>query len=118
LSVRKTAVVDWLGLEKGTGTIILTVVDDEDWTDPDEHLEFLQAKLNTYLRFIESGELYQRLEADLGRTVPKTTPIRVSVLAKYRLPTQIYPFLKYAENMFEEAGFSLVHKVLQLDERG
>ena len=43
--------VDFLGLEKATGHIVLTLVDDCDWNDELQHLVLLQAKLNRYLDF-------------------------------------------------------------------
>ena len=112
MSIRKTDVVDWLGIEKGTGVVILTVSDDEDWTNEDEHIELLQQKLNTYLAFTESGEVFERLAADVGRSVPPGTPIKVSVLAKHDLPARAREFFAYAETMVKDAGFTLTHKVL------
>lgn len=114
MSIRRTKVVDWLGIEKGTGDLILTVVDDEDWRDEHEHLELLQEKLNTYLAFIESGEVYERLASDLSRSVAKTTPIKVSILAKHVLPPLAAEFLDHAKGMFQAAGFTLIHKVLAI----
>lgn len=52
MSIRKPDVVDWLGIEKGTGDIQLTIVDDEDWADEDEHLALLETKLDRYLALI------------------------------------------------------------------
>ena len=112
MSIRKTKVVDWLGIEKGTGDIVLTLVDDEDWANEQEHLELLQEKLTSYLAFIESGEIYGRLAADLGRTNTRTAPIKVSILAKHPAPPRAHEFLKYAEQTFTGAGFSFVHKVV------
>ncbi len=39
MTIRKTKTVDWLGIEKDTGAILLTVVDDENWTNEREHVE-------------------------------------------------------------------------------
>jgi hypothetical protein len=112
VSLRNTDVVDWLGLEKETGHIFLTVVDDEDWDNEQQHLEWLQEKLNRYLAFIESGEVFERLETEVGRTVEATTPIKVNILARYRVPPRAVEFLKYATDTFLGAGFALTHRVL------
>ena len=112
MSIRNTRVVDWLGLEKGTGDVLLTVVDDEDWAKVQEHLELLQEKLNTYLAFIESGEVYESLEAEIGRAVSRTAAVKVSILAKYPAPARAQEFFRYAQNMFVDAGFVLMHKVI------
>jgi aromatic ring-cleaving dioxygenase len=112
MTIRKTNVVDWLGLEKGTGDVLLTIVDDDDWANEQEHLELLQENLNSYLAFIESGEVYERLAVDVGRAVSTRTPVKVSILAKYPVPPHVREFLNYAQGMFEGAGFVLAHKVL------
>ena len=52
MTVLQKSTVDWLGIEKGTGNVVLTVVDDLDWSDENGHLLALQEKLNTYLAFI------------------------------------------------------------------
>lgn len=114
MTIRKTNVVDWLGLEKGTGHVLLTVVDDEDWANEHEHLELLQEKLNSYLAFIESGEVYERLASEVGRTVSREIPVKVSILAKHPMPPRVREFLKYAQGMFEGAGFALAHQVLSV----
>lgn len=112
MSIRKTKVVDWLGIEEGTGDILLTVVDDESWENEQEHLALLQEKLNTYLAFIESGEVYERLVSDVGRTVARITPIKVSILAKHPVSSHAREFLQHAQSAFMSAGFALTHKVL------
>jgi hypothetical protein len=111
MTLRKTDTVDWLGIEKGSKHVALMLLDEEDWSDEQRHLELLEAKLNSYLAFIESGEIYDRLAA-LGATgVEKTTPIKVNITAQYEVPPRARKFLAYAENMFKQAGFSLRHEV-------
>jgi hypothetical protein len=114
MTLRTTSVVDWLGLEKDTEHVVLTLVDDDDWQHENEHLSLLQEKLNSYLAFIEGGEVFARLESDVGRSVPRTTPIRVSIIAKHPVPARAKEFLKYAQRMFAEAGFNLTHEVLEV----
>ena len=112
MTVEQRSTVDWLGIEKGTGNVILTVVDDLDWSDENGHLLALQEKLNTYLAFIESGEVFERLTEDVGRTVPRTTPIKVSILAKHPLSDRAKAFVEHAQGRFREAGFELRFKVV------
>ena len=61
--------VDYLGLEKETGCVVVTLVDDCGWEDEMQHLGLLQAKVNRYFDFIESGEVYQQLAETTGRKV-------------------------------------------------
>ena len=53
LSIEQTDVVDFMGIDKLTGEIVLTISDHLEWNDADEeHLWLLQEKINAYLRFI------------------------------------------------------------------
>lgn len=110
MTLRQTRTVDWLCIEKGSANVVLSLVDEEDWEDERIHLELLEAKLNSYLAFIESGEVYDQL-AQAGRIVDKATPIRVDIIAKHTIPPQARMFLEYATNMFQGAGFKLTHVV-------
>jgi hypothetical protein len=110
MSLAQADVVDFVGVEKGGGRTILTIVDDSDWQDEQEHLFNLQEKLNRYLAFIESGEVFEHPNAGRAR------PIVVRVLAKYELPSKAHEFLGYAESTFSSAGFALEWKHLRIPE--
>lgn len=112
MSIRETNVVDWLGIEKGSGHVVLTLIDDADWENEQEHLLLLEEKLNSYLAFIESGEAYKRLGAETGRADLKALPIKVNILARHPPSPRANEFLEYAIKMFRGAGLSLTHKVL------
>jgi hypothetical protein len=112
MTVERKEVIDWLGIEKGTSHILLTLVDDLDWSDEHGHLLALQEKLNTYLAFIESGEVFERLAEEVGRTVARDTPVKVSILAKHPLPEHAKGFFEYAKRNFGAAGFGLSFKVV------
>lgn len=58
MSLHDTDVVDQMGIDPLTEEVVLTLADDLDWSDPEEHLRLLQAKLHRYISFIESGDLY------------------------------------------------------------
>jgi hypothetical protein len=58
MSIEKTDKIDLLGLNKETGNIELAIIDPLSWNNTDYHLQLLQDKVNAYLSFIESGEIY------------------------------------------------------------
>ena len=58
MSLDNPAVVDFLGTLPDRSAVVLTLVDDWDWTDEMRHLRGLQRKLDAYFAFIESGELF------------------------------------------------------------
>jgi hypothetical protein len=99
-------------IEKGSGHILLTIIDDVDWSDEGRHLLALPEKLNTYLAFIESGEVFERLVEEAGRTVPRSTPIKVKILARYPVPETAMTFIEHAQFIFIDAGFGLTLKVV------
>lgn len=59
MALERTDVVDAIGIEEATGAAVLTIADAWDWTNDREHLLALQAKLNRYFDFIESGEIWK-----------------------------------------------------------
>lgn len=38
--------------------VVLLIADHHDWSEPQKHLLALQQKLNTYISFVESGQLF------------------------------------------------------------
>jgi len=57
MSVTETDSIDAIGMDKEMQRVFLSIVDPLFWDDQNVHLFTLQEKINTYLVFIESGEL-------------------------------------------------------------
>ncbi|MFT4564410.1 MAG: hypothetical protein ACI9BW_004173 [Gammaproteobacteria bacterium] len=57
--------IDFIGIAPD-GFCVLTVADDLNWDDPENHVEQLKAKLNTYVHFIRSGEIEKSYPAGDG----------------------------------------------------
>lgn len=51
--------VDGIGISKNNDKIALMISDHLDWTDEYKHLKILQDKINSYVIFIESKQVYQ-----------------------------------------------------------
>lgn len=66
MSVVETDVIDAIGLEKEAQRVFLSIVDALVWDAENVHLYTLQEKINTYLHFIESGELDRALPDGKG----------------------------------------------------
>lgn len=50
--------VDFIGVDRVSGAVVLTISDHLDWeSDPDHHERVLREKVEAYQRFIESGDL-------------------------------------------------------------
>ncbi|QYR23940.1 hypothetical protein KZ483_06180 [Paenibacillus sp. sptzw28] len=68
----------------------------------------LQEKLNTYLRFIESGEIYTAYEDSVGRK------FEIVIHFKENYPQSCKAFLESVREIIESAGFMFL---IQLDNK-
>ena len=110
MSITDTEKIDYIGLDHRTGDVILVITDHLDWCEPvDEHLLLLQEKLNTYLRFVESGEVYSH--------VPLSTigQIRFRLIGKHPLSDAAMKVFLLAKTLIAEAGFSLSFEQFDLE---
>jgi len=105
MSVEQLDVVDVIGIDKQTGHIVLTISDHLDCSDTTSHQSTLQAKLNKYLSFIESGEILTRYPEAKGR------PIAIRVVFKYKPDHEGSTFLSRAKTVVETAGFAFRHEL-------
>lgn len=106
MSVDQTDVVDAIGVDNATGDVILTITDHHTWSESDnEHLLLFQEKLNTYLSFIESGELLTTYPNAKGRTV------LIDVVCKYPPSQQAQGFCDQVTQIVEGAGMKLRFKL-------
>ena len=75
------------------------IADDREWNDW-EHLLALQEKVNNYLAFIESGEIYTARPKARGLT------IEISIRCKFAPESEDdFGFLRLARKAIEGAGF-------------
>ena len=105
VSVEQLDVVDVISTDKESGHVVLTISDHLDWSNSQEHQTILQAKLNKYLAFVESGELLTRYSDARGR------PVAIKVVFKFRPDQDGRNFLARAKGEIESAGFTLRHEI-------
>lgn len=98
MAVEQTDQIDYIGIENSTGDVVLTISDGLDWADPPSHLAKLQEKLNCYLRFYESGEVFESYPAARGRR------IAIQVVTKHDLSAEALAFMEKAKKAIEGAG--------------
>jgi hypothetical protein len=98
VSIEQTNVVDAIGTDRADGTIVLTVSDHLAWDDG--HLATLQEKINTYLRFLESGEVYQAYPDAMGRA------FAISIALLHRPTESGLAFLQRVGAVITSAGFA------------
>jgi hypothetical protein len=100
MSVEQLDVIDVISTDR-LGHVVLTVSDHLDWFDTVQHQNILQAKLNKYLAFVESGDILESYPDAKGR------PVVFKVVFKFRPDPQGFQFLANAKSVIELAGFSL-----------
>jgi len=106
MSVTDGNVVDAIGLDNETGQVVLTLVDHLPWGEL-KHVEFLQAKLNAYLAFVESGELLESYPQTEARSVG------IQVVCKYSPDAVGVGFFENAERTIRGAGFDFAWRVFK-----
>ena len=105
MSIEKLDVVDVMSTDKKTGSVVLTISDHVDWSDSLLHQAMLQAKLNKYLAFVESGEILARYPDAKNRLVV------FRIVFKFEPDHEGKAFLDRARQVVESAGFSLQQEV-------
>ena len=111
MSIDQRKVVDFVGVRRSDGSCKLTISDHLPWNDPD-HISQLQDKLNTYLAFIESGEIYEQYPDARGRD------IEIEVICKHMPPLdEALPFLDHAATKIRGAGIKFAVRSLADVER-
>jgi hypothetical protein len=107
MSVTEPKTVDVIGIDHASGDVVLTISDHLDWEDVTDHLLQLQEKVNTYLVFIESGEMLESYPKSAGRRP------RIEIVGRYPLHPDGVEFVRKARAVIAGAGFDLDHKVLE-----
>ena len=105
MTVEQAKVVDAVGTNSSTGRVHLTIVDHLEWDT--DHLVKLQEKLNSYLAFVESGEIHAVYPASMDRDVA------IDLVLKYRPNAEAEAFLAQARSIIEGAGLALHYGPLQ-----
>jgi hypothetical protein len=82
--------VDAVGTEIDSNTIVLSIVDSWDWQSQRAHLLALQAKLNAYFSFVESGQIYEAYPEANGKL------LRIDIVSRYPFPEAGLEFLEKA----------------------
>ena len=109
MSVDNPKVVDAIGTERTTDIVVLTISDHLEWDGDNQHLEVLQEKINKYLEFIQSGQLFESYPQAVGKQ------LRIDVICKYPPTRAAKRFLTAAQDVIEQAGWSFSWSVLDCD---
>ena len=99
MTVDQSKVIDIVSKDQ-SGNFVLTICDHLDWRDTKEHLVLLQDKINTYLAFLDSGEIYEKYPDARGHQ------IQIEAMFVQEPNSEALLFLSRAKSIIEEAGAS------------
>ena len=107
MSIEQTDKVDVISLNKDSDECVLTISDHLDWTNEMDHYLLLQDKINAYLKFIESGEIFESYPKSRGKK------LRIDVVFKYEPPNRKTLDLIKAE--LNKSGFVFTSRHIPTD---
>lgn len=110
MSVEDLKTIDYIGIPlESPHEVNLGIYDHLDWdASYDEHLYLLQEKINTYLVYIESGEIYQSFPP-----ARQTTKKVIEVFFVYEPSSQADSFLNQVFDSLKELGIELKTRVVE-----
>ncbi|MGZ3275423.1 MAG: DUF6572 domain-containing protein [Caulobacteraceae bacterium] len=106
MTIESELQIDAMGLETSSGTVVLTISDHLDWTDASNHLQVLERKVNAYLSFIESGQLFEQIADAQGR------PLRIAVYQQFSEPPEVTAILDGLARQLSSVGIEFWHGLL------
>ena len=107
MSIEESQIVDIISAAKDDSSVTLTATDHLEWGDK-EHLFMIQEKLNSYLAFVESGEIFESYPDANGKE------IKIDIVCKYHPDEEGVKFLGLCQEAMENAGFSFCFKVNEI----
>lgn len=109
MTVEQRNVVDFVSM-RSDGRAVLTVSDHLAWSADGDHPLALQSKLNDYLAFIESGQIYESYPDARGKE------IEIQVVLEHSPPADGLRFLERAREAIVAAGFYLSWRTFDPDD--
>ncbi|WP_247362343.1 DUF6572 domain-containing protein [Ralstonia pseudosolanacearum] len=104
MSIVDSNVIDMIGIPSDDLSLVVMGISDHlDWgDDTQEHLLLLQEKINCYLRFFESGEVYDAFPSARGKRFV------IELIAKYEMSDErAKEFFAAAKSVLEASGMEL-----------
>lgn len=106
MSLDQIQKVDAIGEESKTNHAVLTILDSWDWIDVGAHLTALQAKLNAYFEFIESGQIWD------AYPLAEKRQLRINVIFRYFPPACVASFLTQASIVASQLSVLISHETI------
>jgi hypothetical protein len=106
MSILDVNTIDAIGTDKVSGDVILTISDHLDWEDSKFHLIKLQEKLNTYIEFIESEQIFEDYPSSINKI------IFIEIISDSDYTEEGILFIKKVNNVLCDIGIGIRQKKL------
>ena len=106
MTVEQPNIIDVYAHDPDSGSVVLSISDHLDWED-NQHLIVRQEKINKYLEFIESGEIWDSLK------LPKDSTVQIELVCLHHPNDVGTEFIARVTEVLEGAGFEFVCNVAQ-----
>jgi hypothetical protein len=106
VAIENSKIIDAISIND-SDEVVLTITDHLDWKDENMHLFLLQEKINTYLQFIESEEIYDSYPKARGRQKV------IQVVSQFPITDSASNFITSAKSVINDAGFELRQKLFE-----
>ena len=107
MSIEETQKIDLVATRPDSTEVRLVMTDHLDWADPQAHLRLLQEKLNAYIAFVESGQIYDMDEP----AVERNAQITIVVAAQEEPPTESAGFFGQVKELLHGIGIRFLVQV-------
>ena len=111
MSVQNADVIDGIGVDDSTNTLVLLIIDPFTWEVQElEHLRAIQAKINNYVAYIESkgyGSRYRDRHFD---------GFRIELVFKYHWTPNAETVLSAGKYQLKQRGIAFVYSVADTEE--
>jgi hypothetical protein len=107
MSIEDTQVIDIISTAPDGSVVTLSATDHLEWSGS-EHLMLIQDKLNSYLAFIESGEVFDSYPN------AKEKELKIEIICKFEPDEEGKKFLTMCGEIITNAGFSFGYRVHEL----
>ena len=116
VTISDTDRIDIIATRPGSPEVRLIIADHLDWAHVNDHALQLQDKINTYLAFIESGEMQRRPEV----AAVESPQVWIWVRGLYEPPAEAGPFLSRVEEFLAgvDVRFRFEHRTTDTPEPG
>jgi hypothetical protein len=106
LSVEQIDKIDFISTSPN-GSVELTISDHLQWDEKNEHVLLLQDKINSYLNFVDSGQIFEEYPNS------KNKNIAIGLVMKFEPNEYALNFLQKCKSIFKELNIEFKWKTLK-----